>query len=175
MASEAEVASRLASMLITRNEDGSIDHAATHEELPRSDMSAADFIIRLYPGIFTFSVQSRLWRFWDGTIHSAAEDGNVPHVVRQLARAYKEAMREIRRDAIRSRAGDVAEAEAAAEYERTWRKHRAYRDAVWMNPDQAAGAAPQRQRVAVRHSLRPGGSQQRCHQRHGGWGFTAGA
>lgn len=148
-ASEAQLTDQLVAMMIVRSDDGTISHPGTHEELPRSDMSAADFITRLYPGIFTFSTQSRFWRFWDGTVHSGAEDGNVPYIIRRFARAYKEALREIQRDIIRTRGDEETEAEAAERYQAIWRKHRAYRDAIWMNPGQVRISRQLEQHLSV--------------------------
>jgi putative DNA primase/helicase len=147
--SEAQLTAQLVEAMIIRGEDGSISHAATHEDLPRSDMSTADFIAGIYPGIFTFSTQSRFWRFWDGTVHSAAEDGNVPFVIRRFARAYKDVMREIQRDVIRTRGDDETEAEAMERYQQVWRKHRTYRDAIWMNPGQVRVARQLEQHLSV--------------------------
>ena len=136
--SDAEQVLALTQALIRRGGDGNIDLGATHEDLPRSDMSSADLILRLWPGRFTFSTQSSMWRIWDGKVHVRAEDGNVNHVVRQFARSYKQAMRLIRERAITTAIFEGSTPQEAEEaYERMWKKHRTYRDAIWMNPGQA--------------------------------------
>jgi P4 family phage/plasmid primase-like protien len=130
---------RLTEALLIRDDGGAIRLGDTHEYLPRSDMSVADFIISQYPRIFTFSTASRLWRLWDGTVHVKAEDGNVEYIVQQVARAYRKALRLIQARAVgQLMLGDepLTEAQARDQYEAIWRKHRQYRDGLWNSPGQ---------------------------------------
>jgi putative DNA primase/helicase len=101
-------------------------------------MSAADFINDLSSNRFSYSEQSHIWRVWDGTIHASADSGEVPYLIRQFARAYKQAMRLIRDSVIAQRMREEGETPQEAEdhYERVWKKHRKFRDDIWFNTAQ---------------------------------------
>ena len=112
--------------------DGSVDLQDTKDELPRSDQASSDFIKALWHGWYRFGTQSRMWRLWNGVCFVKAEDAHMGNIIKNYARAHREVLRILERHTIRDAIATGQEPDEAREtYERKWKKHRSYRDALW--------------------------------------------
>lgn len=157
MASEAEVILRLVEEITVRNEGApGLNLMLTKEKLPRSDLAAADVILRIWDGIFTYSTQLQLWRHWDSVVHVPAESGDVERVIVLFARTYREAMDQVKRQVLTElQFGEegLNPAQAYEEYKRQWRKYVQYESALWSDPGQGRLLSQLRKHSSVSETL----------------------
>lgn len=129
---DAEQIQWLSDKLLRLHPDGAINLGATLAHLPHSDLASAKFLEETYPGFFTWSVQSKIWRVWNGRIHAEDTRNSVSRLLHIYAEAHRDALQRVRAAFIAERrASGDDDTTATAAYEERWRAHRAYRNKLW--------------------------------------------
>ena len=123
--------------LIRRGMDGKIDlYLTAQQEMPCTDVDSAAHLAWLYEGKMFHATGSGRWFIWNGHCQQPDTTGVVGYLAMQYARAYREALRMIDKQA-KAEAAPAGEEKAKELYE-MFGRHRAYKDCLLRNNGQQA-------------------------------------